>query len=108
MKPLLYAAEPRPPAPMPAPSPFLRRFYAACGIMRASSSGTGSDLRGDGYQFTIPQSNPATGATRQGVHCASYLHVLSINHHHDLLLLRLILPGFVVPAPPPPLMDFYP
>ena len=36
-------------------------------------------LTSEWYQFTIPQSNPATGATRQGVHCTSCLHVLSIN-----------------------------
>ena len=36
----------------------------------------------------IPQTNPATGATRHGVHRTSYLHVLSIN-----LLILLLSPS---------------
>ena len=39
------------PAPVPAPSSFLRRPFVACGILRASPSGTGSDSRGVGVSF---------------------------------------------------------
>ena len=41
-----------PPAPVPAPSPFPRCSYAACGILGASSSGTGSDLTGVGVSVS--------------------------------------------------------
>ena len=53
------------PAPVPAPLPNSVAPMRPGGIPGATPSCTGSNLRGVRYQLVIPQSNPATGATRQ-------------------------------------------